>query len=161
MVKHSNIERSFYKFVDENLAVPYSYAVNYGEIRFEANSYDLWLSVVFEEIGAGAKKFSPVRIDVMSRITTSEFQNDELTAIDRIREVLTNADISLYDFSSGSPILVSDEKIIVKNSNGRFTVERILRNNLQEEDLIQNLRRSSVLFRVELLTDTVGGRFIS
>jgi hypothetical protein len=160
MIKHSDIEKSFYKYISENLEVVYNYTLNYGEVRFETNPHDFWLSIVFEEIGAGAKKFSPVRIDVMSRITTATFQNDETTAIDRIREKLTNANIPLYDFASGSPILVDTEKILIKNSEGRFTVDRVVLNNLREEDLQQNLRRSSVFLRVELLTDTIGGRFV-
>jgi hypothetical protein len=160
MIKHNNIEKSFNRYISENLEVPYSYAVNYGEIRFETVSHNLWLSIVFEELGAGAKKFSSVRVDVFSRITDQAFQNDESTAIDLIREVLTNARILLYDFTSGIPVLVDNEVLIVKNSTGRFTVERILLNNLREEDLKQNLRRSSVFLRLELLTDTVGGHFV-
>ena len=162
MTKHSNVEKSFYKYIFDNLETPHSYVINYGEVRFESNPHDLWLSIVFEEMGAGAKKFSPVRIDVMSRIITEIFQNDETTAIDFIREVLTNANVLLYDFpvGGGTPTLISGEKIIIKNSDGRFTVDRVILNNLREEDLKQNLRRSSVFLRVELLTDTIGGRHV-
>lgn len=160
MVKHSNIEKSLYKYISENLEVPYSYAINYGEIRFETNPYDLWLSIIFEEIGAGAKKFSFVRIDVLSRIVGVTFQNDETTALDYIREVFTNVNMSLYDFSSGSPVLVPNEKLLVINTDGRFTVDRILLGNLRAEDLQQNLRRSSVRIRLKLLSDTIKGFYV-
>lgn len=160
MISHNNIEKSFYKYIYENLEALYDYAVNYGEIRFESNPYDLWLSVVFEELGAGAKKFSPVRIDIMSRITNVAFQNDETTAIDRIREKLTKANILLYDFTSSPPVLVDDEKIIIKNNDGRFTIERVVLNNAGREELKENIRRSSVFLRLELLTDTIGGHFV-
>jgi hypothetical protein len=160
MIAHSNIEKSFYKYIFDNLETPYDYAINYGEIRFETNIHDLWLSIVFEELGAGAKKFSLVRLDVLSRITDSMFQNDETTMIDRIREHFTNANILLYDFSSGAPVLVSDEKLIIINNDGRFTIDRVIVNNLRAEDLAQNLRRSSVFLRLKLLTDCVGGRTV-
>jgi hypothetical protein len=162
MIKHNDIEKSFYKFVSENLEASFSYAVNYGEVRFETNPHDLWLSIVFEDVGAGAKKFSLVRIDIFSRITTAMFQNDETIAIDRIREEFTKVSIPLYQFPSGggTPTLVSDEKLIVINNDGRFTVDRVIINNLREEDLKQNLRRSSVFLRLKLLTDTVGGRTV-
>lgn len=160
MISHANIEISLYNFLRDNLETPYSYVINYGEVRFESNPHDLWLSVVFEDIGAGAKKFSSCRLDIMSRVANVAFNTDEITAIDRIRERLTNANFPLYDNSSGTMILVPNEKLIIKNSDGRFTTDRVVLDNLREEDLKQNLKRSSIFFRLELLTDTVGGRVI-
>lgn len=158
VIKHNDIELSFYKFINENIATPYSYPVNYGEIRFRTDLYDLWLSIVFEELGAGVKKPSTVRLDIVTRITDKIFINEEIIAMDLIREKLTNANISLYNFSSDIPILIEDEKLIIKNSRGRFTIEKIVLNNLKQEDLSQNLRRTSIFFNLELLSDTIGGR---
>jgi len=160
IIDHRNIELSFYKFLNDNLTTPYDYVINYGATRFETNPYDLWLSIVFEAIGAGAKKKDSMRLDIFSRVTSVAFQNDETTAIDRIRERFTNVSIQLYDYSSSSPVLISGEKLIIKNSDGRFTVDRVLLNNLRQEDLINNLRRSSIFFNLELLTDTLGGRVV-
>lgn len=160
MIGHKNIEQSLGKYIYDSLEVPYSYTVNYREVKFDSNPHDLWLSIDFDDIGAGAKKHTECRLDVMSRVIDSEFNNSETTAIDRIRERFTNANFLVYDFSSGSPVLIPNEKLIVKNSDGRFTVDKVLLNNLREEDLRQNLRRSSVFFRLELLTDIVGGRVI-
>jgi hypothetical protein len=160
IISHENIEKSFYEFLNDNLTTPYGYVINYGETRFETNSYDLWLSVEFESIGAGAKSKDDVRIDIFSRITNVQFNNDEALAIDRIRERLTNVNIQLYDYSSGSAVIVENQKLIIKNDQGRFTVNRVLLDNLRAEDLAHNLRRSSVMFSLELLSDTVGGRTI-
>ncbi len=157
MVKHSNIELSFYQYVNDNLT---NYNVNYGEIRFETNAFDLWLSIVFEQVGAGAKKFSSVKIDIFSRVINETFQIERITAIDALRELLTNVSIPVYDFTSSVPILISGERIIIKNSDGRFTVDRIILENSSNEDLRDNIKRSSVFLRVELLTDTVGGHFV-
>lgn len=157
MVKHSNIELSFYQYVNDNLV---NYTVNYGETSFETNAFDLWLSIVFEQAGAGAKKFSPVRIDVFSRIINATFQTEGRTAIDALRELLTNVSIPVYDFTPNVPVLIPSETIIIKNSDGRFTVDRIILENSSNEDLRRNIKRSSVFLRVELLTDTVGGHVV-
>lgn len=160
IILHENIEKSFYGFLNDNLAIPYDYVINYGETRFDTNQYDLWLSVEFETIGSGSKGKDDVRLDVFTRITNTQFVNDETTAIDRIRERFTNVNIQLYDYSSGSSVIVDNEKLIIKNDQGRFTVNRVLLDNLRAEDLEHNLRRSSVLFSLELLSDTVGGRTV-
>lgn len=160
IVSHSKIELSFNKYVQENLVDTYGYSVSFGELRFDSDIHDLWMTLEFEEIGAGAKKFSPVKVDVVSRITGRTYRNDETTAIDRIRDKFTNAIIPLYDFTIEPPVLISDEKLIIKNDDGRFTVDRIVLNNLKVDDLKNNLRRSSVFLRLMLLTDTVGGRVI-
>ncbi len=95
IIKHNNIEKSFYKYVDENLAIPYGYAISYGEVSFDTIAYDLWLTLTMENIGAGAKKFSSVRVDVVWRTVNESFNTDETTAIDRIRDVFTNTNIQL------------------------------------------------------------------
>jgi len=160
LVKHGNIERSFYKYIAENVATPYGYAVSYGNLRFKTSTHNIWLTMAFEEIGAGAKTYSPMEIDVVSRIVGEEYSNDETVALDRLRDKLTNVVTPLYDFESDTPVLISNEKLIVKNGDGRFTVDRVVLDNLKEGDLKDNLRRSSVFLRVMLLTDTVSGRVI-
>jgi hypothetical protein len=161
LVKHSNIERSFYKYISENIATPYGYAVSYGNLRFKTTTHDIWLTLAFEEMGAGARNYSPLEIDVVSRVIGEEYSNDETVVLDILREKLTNVATPLYDFATNSPVLIPNEKLIVKNSEGRFTVERIVLDNLKEGDLEENLRRSSVFLRVMLLTDTVSGRVIN
>lgn len=157
VVSHKNIELSFYKYISENIETTYSYAVGYGNMRFNIDPYDMWLTVNFETMGAGAKSFSSVRIDVVSRTIGDDYLVNEVTALDRLREKFTNISTSLYDFSSGSAVLVSDEKLIILNSEGRRTIDRILIDNLRVDDLQNNLRRSSVFLRLMLLTDIVGG----
>jgi len=160
MISHDNIEQSLNKYLYDNLEVPYSYAINYREVAFNSDIHDIFLSLSFEVIGAGAKKPTLCKLDVVSRIVEVEFNNDETLAIDRIRERLTNADFVLYDFSSGSPIVISNEKLFIKNSEGRRTVERVTLDTSRSEDLKRNLKRSSIFFNLELLSDTIGGRVI-
>jgi hypothetical protein len=160
IISHSNIERSFYKYISENIVLPYDYAVSYGNLRFKTTTHNIWLTLAFEEMGAGARTYSPMEIDVVSRVIGEEYSNDETIALDRLRDKLTNVITPLYDFEFDTPVLISNEKLIVKNADGRFTVDRIVLDNLKEGDLADNLRRSSVFLRVMLLTDTVGGRVI-
>jgi len=160
LVKHSNIEKSFYKYISENVASPYGYAVSYGNLRYKTAAHDIWFTMAFEEMGAGAKNYSPLEVDIVSRVIGEEYSNAESAALDILREKLTNVSTPLYDFATSSPVLIPNEKLIVKNSEGRFTVDRIVLDNLKAGDLEDNLRRSSIFLRLMLLTDTVGGRVI-
>jgi hypothetical protein len=161
LVKHSNIEHSFYKYVSENIATPYNYAIGYGNLRYKPDADNTWVTMAFGEMGAGAKTFSPLEIDVVSRIVGETYPNNETSVLDILREKLTNVSIPVYDFSSETPVLIPYERIIVKNSEGRLTVDRIVLDNLREGDLRDNLRRSTIFLRLMLLTDTVSGRVIT
>jgi len=160
IVSHSDIILSFYEYIHSNLELVFNYTMNYGESDFDVDLYDLWLSPIVEEVGAGVKEASLIRLDVFTRIVPNSNNDAEITAIDRIRDVFTNSRISLFNYSSGSPVFVSDEKLIVLNTKGRRTVERVVLDNLQNSKLQQNLRKSSVFFRLMLLTDIVKGRFV-
>lgn len=160
LTSHSNIEKSFYKYINEAVATPFNYVVSYGNLRFKTDAHNLWIVIEFEEMGAGAKDFSSVQIDVVSRIVGEDYANDETTILDVLRTKLTNVNTPLYDFATDPPVLVPSEKLIVKNSKGRRTVDRIVFNNLKVDDLKDNLRRSSIFLRLMLLTDTTGGRVI-
>jgi len=155
--KHRDIELSFFDFIYTKLELVYNYTINYGNAIFESEE-DLWINVVFEEINAGTKRSSPVRLDVVTRIHDSgAYENNELDVLDNIRSVLTNADISYYNYDNRlSPILFTNNKLIVVNSDGRFTVERIHRGI----DLKLPMVGSSVYCNVKLLSDFAQGMTI-
>jgi hypothetical protein len=160
MISHDNIEKSFYKYVYDNVEQVWEYSINYGSVMFDSIQ-DVWLDIVFEESNAGAKKVSSVRIDIVTRVNSStQYYTDETSIVDNLRSVLTKATIFMYNFVSDTPVLISNEVLIIKNDVGKLTVNRVLRDNNIERDIENNLRRTSIYFNLELLSDTVGGRSV-
>lgn len=155
---HNSIELSLYRFIKINFENVWDYSVNYGSEKFDAKDLDQWVNIVFLDLNAGTKNVSSVRIDVITRvIDDTQYYNTETIIIDLLRGILTNADIPLYDYSDVFiPTLVSGNKILILNTNGRRTIERVAR----DISLLETLHGSSIFLSVRLLSDTAGGHVI-
>jgi len=157
---HFDIELSFYRFISENIENVYSYTINYDDSEFDVDAHDSWVSIKLLELGAGVKKSSQFRVDIIIRKTVKEYRILESRMVDVLRSAFTNVAIPMYDFSGSSIVAIPYEKLIILNTEGLRTVESVVTGNIQDEDLKRNLRRSSVYLRLMLLTDTTGGRVI-
>lgn len=155
--KIRDFERSVYKFIEENYTI---YPVFYGNVVVNINIYDIWLYCNFSELNVETGKFSIVYIDVITRISTIDEYNTQLSIImDDLQELFVNSDIDLYDFTySEYPQRILDEKIVIMDEKGRQVFERV--EELEFEGVKSLLQASQINIRMKLLSSFAGNRSI-
>jgi hypothetical protein len=141
-VSIGNFEKSFYKFIKEEYADLSNYSVYYGEIAVDPNEDNIWLDCRFPELNVETGKFSIATIDVVTRILSVDDFNTQLSmVVDDLMDVLTSADIDLYDFTyPENPQRFLDKKIVTMHL-GRQTFESITELEFKgNKSLLQSIR---------------------
>lgn len=125
-VKVRDFELSVYKFIKENYADSHGYKVYYSDLAADIDSEDIWLYCNFSELNVETGKFSLGYINVVTRVASVNEYNTQLSIIiDDLRDVFSNSDIALYDFTYPEyPQVLLTEKIVLM-SDGKQIYERI------------------------------------
>jgi hypothetical protein len=153
-----NLEYSLNSFIATNFSTIYGYNVNYGSVNYKSEGLDSWVDISFSEINAGFKQKSFAQADFYARVLGStNYVTEKKLAIERFVTVMTNPNIPLYDYTDeNSPTLISGNKVLIQNNQGRFAVNRVVFDALTE----LGLHRSTVFFNVVLLSDKPGGLYV-
>jgi hypothetical protein len=148
--KTRDFERSFYKFVKENYADSHGFPVYYGDLAADVNADDIWLYCNFTELNVETGHFSQAYIDVVTRINSVDDYNTQLSSVaDDLREVFSNSNIDLYDFTYPEyPQRILDSKIVIMNE-GRQIYERI--SELEYEGVKSLIQASQLTVQMKLL----------
>lgn len=151
-----DFEKSFYKFIEDNYN---AYPVYYGNIAVNANAHDIWLYCSFSELNVETGHFSQAYIDVVTRIHSIDEYNTQLTVvIDELRELFTNSDIDLYDFTYPEyPQKILDAKIIIQDT-GKQIYERVEEIKFEEADSL--LQAVHMTVKLKLLENFARSRTV-
>jgi len=164
IVKSSDFGKSVYKFIKEEFADQYGYPVYYGNIEINPNIHNMWIYCNFAELNVETGKFSLAYIDIITRISALEEYNDELSGIaDELKEVLINANMDLYDFSTpDTPVIIPGEKILImrqlKKQDAIPIFERVM--ELEFEGVKSLTQAVQLTIRVKLLKNFSRSRVI-
>lgn len=163
--KIGDFEKSVYKFIKENYADSHGYPVYYGNMTIDINTHEIWLYCNFSELNVETGKSSIAYVDAITRIASIEEYNTQLLVIiDDLREVFTNSDIDLYDFTYPDyPQRVQDGKIVMMRERKKKRIPRQVFERAEElevEGITSLLQAAQFTLRMKLLKNYARSRTV-
>jgi len=160
-----DFERSVYKFIKENYADSYGYPVYYGNVNININIHEIWLYCNFSELNVETGKFSIAYIDVITKIASTDKYNTQLLfIIDDLRELFTNSDIDLYDFTYPEyPQRIQDGKIVIMREGKKRRLSRQVYERVEElkfDGISSLLQAAQLTVRMKLLKNYARSRTV-
>jgi len=124
-----NIRRSINKFIKDEFETPNSLGgkIKYADQTFDFSGKDQWVVLNYLSDGAGKKDATLLQIDIYSRVGGRRSGSDRYGAKlqelgEKLHDALHVRDIQIYDYSADetSPTAITNAKLIVRNSDGKF-----------------------------------------